>query len=712
MTILLIDCYDSFTFNLKSLIEQATEEKCVAIHNDSFKPDEYESRLVPFLNQFSCIFIGPGPGNPTYSEDVGIIPFVFANSAHIPILGICLGFQVLCYQFGADVEYLKDVKHGQVYKIQVNKEDDDFGLFEGCDNFAGVRYHSIHVRNFTDKLIPLAFTVDEDEVDSKVIMAAKHHKFPFYGVQYHPESICSEMGSTLIKNFYRIVKSMRPTTDVELHDPHTILHEPLFDRLNISISTELQFKRLESVLNPIDIVEIFQRYNQDSLLLNSVSSPGTWSIIGLPINYESKVFTHVRTEDQDVLFTHNWKEDKKEKKNIDSFWKELAAFMRERYYPQNTIDGIEVPFVGGMLGVFSYEEGEFINFQTLESIGKDIPTSKLCFIERFILKQNNSDTYFICSIKAGDDNWLNESLDRLRVSHDAMNNVPNSLKDLTNNLTIVKPTQESYGSKFDQCQTYLKQGDSYELCLTDQTFIHLDREITPWQVYKVLTKRNPAPYSAYLKFDDCVLISSSPERFLEWDNEKVELRPIKGTVKLSDSLTYKQGCEILKSSKEKAENLMIVDLIRHDLYNFLSEVAVPELMIIEQYENILQLVSVIRGSFEGSTYSGIDILSQSLPPGSMTGAPKKRSVELLQRLENNQPRGLYSGVCGYWSVNNHSDWSVVIRSTFHYPNDNKNTESTNCWRIGAGGAITVLSTADGEYEEMAVKLERALQAFE
>lgn len=134
-------------------------------------------------------------------------------------------------------------------------------------------------------------------------------------------------------------------------------------------------------------------------------------------------------------------------------------------------------------------------------------------------------------------------------------------------------------------------------------------------------------------------------------------------------------------------------------------------MSVEEYETIYQLVSVIEGEFTNE-FKGIDVLKNSLPPGSMTGAPKKRSVELLQQIEEQQRRGLYSGICGYWSVNDSADWSVIIRSLFRYADDLELREGFDTYRCGAGGALTVLSNDEGEWDEMLVKLHSVLQLFE
>jgi len=158
---------------------------------------------------------------------------------------------------------------------------------------------------------------------------------------------------------------------------------------------------------------------------------------------------------------------------------------------------------------------------------------------------------------------------------------------------------------------------------------------------------------------------------------------------------------ILKSRKEQAENLMIVDLIRHDLSGVVGagNVEVTKLMAMEEYETVYQLVSVIEGQMPPSSdRTSIDVLAASLPPGSMTGAPKKRSCELLRDIEKRR-RGVYGGVLGYLDVGGGGDFSVVIRTV--------EVKGKNV-RVGAGGAVTTLSTSAGEFEEMLAKRESVL----
>ena len=325
------------------------------------------------------------------------------------------------------------------------------------------------------------------------------------------------------------------------------------------------------------------------------------------------------------------------------------------------------------------------------------------------------------------------------------------------------------------------------MCLTNQAIIEASplKSSTSWPLYLRLRALNPAPFSAYIHLGPLTLLSTSPERFMSWtrptslnDHEAIstcQFRPIKGTVRKQwpgtateepRTVTVAEATAMLSTTKERAENLMIVDLIRHDLHGVVGSgnVTVKELMVIEEYASVFQLVSVIEGTLitplspsalaannEGfptttnnrvhriekvravpTTKSGIDVLAASLPPGSMTGAPKRRSCRLLRSIEEEKPRSIYSGVVGYMCVGGGGDFSVVIRSIFKWDDDDdkknrgrngvgtgekngsggeKETTPRDKWHIGAGGAVTVLSTAEGEWEEMKTKLGSTIGLF-
>ncbi|KAH3666268.1 hypothetical protein OGAPHI_004457 [Ogataea philodendri] len=681
MSILLVDSYDSFTYNLRELIERATGCAVFTVHNDSYQLPAEQDNLDRLISSVDAIVVGPGPGNPEQSHDVGIIPHLYSKYTEIPILGICLGFQSLCLVNGCKIRLLHEPVHGQVSKISLQGES---SLFAGIESgFDSVRYHSIYVSEITDNIVPLAYSEDG------CLMAAQHVTYPHFGVQYHPESICSNMGAEMLSNFGELVQK---TGQKRVADKHLLNVQPLILQFSSSKEFDFQFEKV-SRKETLSVCEI----GDDFLLLNSASVPGKWTIIGFPEPNTSQLITHSQSSGLSVGV---WK-GASEAVNQD-LWPYVSRFMAERKF-QPRIDDPELkdcPFMGGFIGFISYEESAPQDVEPITS--SPIPDTKLCFTERFVATNENHT--FVVSIRPNDDLWIADTTAKLNTLNPSVSasNIP---------AKIEMPDKQQYVESFNKCQEYLHSGDSYELCLTTQCKIHIDNTISPWEVYKSLVSNNPSPYSCYLDFGDAKLLSSSPERFLSWDDEHCQMRPIKGTVKKDSTMTYEKACKLLKIPKELGENLMIVDLIRHDLYQMLNKVEVTKLMSVEEYHTVYQLVSVIEGDLHGSNYSGIDLLKHSLPPGSMTGAPKKRSVELLHELEHQKPRGLYSGVCGFWSVNNRADWSVVIRSLFNYEDDLCSTASSRCFRCGAGGAITVLSTCEGEWDELVLKLNSVLKVF-
>ncbi|CAN3358967.1 aminodeoxychorismate synthase [Diutina catenulata] len=721
--ILLIDSYDSFTNNLVDLIEKTTGDSVVVIHNDSIPPSRYAEFAATSLKQFKFVVIGPGPGHPANDSDAGIIKWLLqhyrtSNEALPPVLGICLGFQAICAAFGCDVRELGKVRHGQVYPLEIQSGSKLFASVDGSQPVEVVRYHSLYVPELVDELEALAHCVDEGE---KVLMAVRHREMPLYGVQYHPESVCSTRGSDLIKDFAQLAGEWSPEPAAEELSRMSVHFDPLVKGgFNQGGECSVWRAEVDAKVGPVDVCDHLKKEGTDFLLLNSASQPGEWSIVGLPMAGESELVTHSVDSGEYVVGT--WGKEGGET-HKGSAWEYWGKQMAERYIPRSQFGG-EAPFEGGYLGLIAYEEGQHIVLPRLPKITDGVcPDMKLVFVERFLLLDHRTHRWYVRSNRADDELWVTEMRANLTsVKPIDLATVPMIVEDLGDStINYELPDFATYKSQFETCQRHLHSGDSYELCLTTASKITVPRSVDPWDIYKVLAlRKNPSPYSCYFEFEDVVLISSSPERFLSWKETKggkvAQLRPIKGTVKNTPDISYEDAVRMLRTPKEMGENLMIVDLIRHDLFQFLDNVQVPQLMTVEEYKTVYQLVSVISGDLpRGSRYTGVDVLRQSLPPGSMTGAPKKRSIELLQEIEAQQPgygrRGVYSGVVGYWSVTDDSDWSVVIRSAFHYRDDLANTQETSLWRIGAGGAITVLSDLMGEWEEMRIKLTSALQAF-
>jgi len=268
-------------------------------------------------------------------------------------------------------------------------------------------------------------------------------------------------------------------------------------------------------------------------------------------------------------------------------------------------------------------------------------------------------------------------------------------------------TKEDYFERLSAIKNQIQRGDCYEINFCQQ--FYADKVLTdPFYLFHQLNKNSPNPFAAFYKLNDKFCLCASPERFLKKTNAEVISQPIKGTSKrnLDNEKIDLELKEYLKNSpKEQSENVMIVDLVRNDLSKFCREgsVEVAELFGIYSFPQVHQMISTIKGTLDNQTH-WTEIIDACFPMGSMTGAPKKRVMELIEEYEST-PRGLFSGSIGYVTPENDFDFNVVIRSIFY--NSTKQKLS-----FKAGGAITHLSEIEKEYEESYLKVQAIIKTLQ
>jgi para-aminobenzoate synthetase component 1 len=267
-------------------------------------------------------------------------------------------------------------------------------------------------------------------------------------------------------------------------------------------------------------------------------------------------------------------------------------------------------------------------------------------------------------------------------------------------------SRHQYLEKVKKLQEHILRGDCYEVCFC-QEFYAEGAQVDPLKTFLKLNTLSPNPFSAFYRLNEKYLMCASPERFLKKIKDEIISQPIKGTSKRSGDSTKdeKEKTVLLNNEKERAENIMIVDLVRNDLSKICEEgsVTVKEFLKIYSFPQVHQMISTIRGQLQKNV-PFTEILSATFPMGSMTGAPKKRAMELIEQYEDAK-RGLFSGSIGYINPSGDFDFNVVIRSILY--NENKKYLS-----IPAGSAITWKSIPEKEYEECVIKIEamkRALQ---
>jgi para-aminobenzoate synthetase component 1 len=281
------------------------------------------------------------------------------------------------------------------------------------------------------------------------------------------------------------------------------------------------------------------------------------------------------------------------------------------------------------------------------------------------------------------------------------------VKDITRAVIIKnRILKEEYISIVRQLQQHILRGDCYEINFCQEFFAE-QAGIDPINAYRALSDISPNPFSALYRLEDKWLLCASPERFLNKQGEKILAQPIKGTSKRifgDDSIDEQKKKELFHSSKDRSENVMVVDLMRNDLSKICEEgtVKVDELYGIYSFPQVHQMISTISGKLKKDTPFS-EIIKATFPMGSMTGAPKKRVMELIEQYEKTK-RGIFSGSLGYISPNGDFDFNVIIRSIMY-------NSSAEYISFQAGSAITFYSDPEKEWEECLLKAEAMKTIF-
>ena len=267
---------------------------------------------------------------------------------------------------------------------------------------------------------------------------------------------------------------------------------------------------------------------------------------------------------------------------------------------------------------------------------------------------------------------------------------------------IARDGERRYKDMIAAAQAHIHDGNSYEVCLTTHLEAHTPEKVDPWTAYTALRRRNPAPFAAFMRLDSLSVCSTSPERFLRIDAAGLmRAEPIKGTRRrdANPEIDAELKADLASSLKDRAENVMIVDLLRNDLSRFAlpESLSVPRLCAIESYATVHQMVSTIEAQLAPGS-SRAQAVAAAFPAGSMTGAPKISTMAILDALESG-PRGIYSGAIGYFSLNAATDLAVVIRTLVLQDTHDGGTHLS----LGIGGAITADSQDEAEWQEIQAK---------
>jgi len=460
---------------------------------------------------------------------------------------------------------------------------------------------------------------------------------------------------------------------------------------------------IDEVSSPLSVSEAFEHFKDRSFsfFLDSGmahESLGRYSFIG------SDPFLILKSRGNDI--TLDWG-DRQERISGNPF--DVLGQMLERYStPQSPAP---IPFTGGAVGYLSYDLCHFIERLPATVVDElRLPECYFAFYDSIIAFDHlKGKTYVVATgFPETDDRRRQDNAKRRSQQLTAIiSQRPSSREPANDKATTTKIqgnfTHKDYVAAVARAREYIAAGDIFQVNLSQRFDVNL--AVAPYELYRRLHHINPAPFACYLNFGEVIVASASPERFLRVDGDLVETRPMKGTrprgrTEEEDDALAK---ELLASVKDRAENVMIVDLERNDLGRVCryGTVKVRELWTLERYATVFQLTSTVEGRLrEGK--SRIDLLKATFPGGSITGAPKVRSMEIIDELEPTK-RSIYTGSIGYLGFDGRMDSSIVIR-TFIVKDGKAYFQ--------VGGGIVWDSDPEAEYQETLDKAKALIQALE
>ena len=679
MKVLLIDNYDSFTFNLYQQIARVSGWEPIVYRNDELTLDEVQD-LKP-----DCIVLSPGPGTPQTPRDFGICRSII-QKLQFPTLGVCLGHQGIGLGFGAKIISSPQPMHGRLSRVN----HDGRSIFRNIPSpFSVVRYHSLVL----EADLPACFDVLAFS-DEGLLMAMRHQHLPFWGVQFHPESVCCEYGDQLICNFLEesVPSHIRSSRNPGKATPT--------DRSNDECSGSVVYRKLDFITNiENSFVSLYSSKSSAFWLGSHHVEPARSRFVymGAADAPGSEIVCYY-VRDQKLSVLKNG--------NTVQYNQDLYKYLNQR---MSSIacksDELPFEFNCGYVGYFGYELKSEAGVQNCHVSA--YPDALLVFATQLLVFDRVEQCMYLVAYcdknqsSSDADAWFDEMETRLWCVGDIL--PPRPIKLSGSGYRLEVPMSQ-YVKDIEVCLERIKQGESYEVCLTNRVLCPPTADTL--DLYRVLSSLNPAPHACYLKFGALVVLSSSPESFLSIDRGGyVNSRPIKGTAaRHSNPIMDKKARNSLgKNEKDFSENLMIVDLLRNDLGRVceIGSVKVSKLMDVEQYSTVYQLVSTIEGQLLPNKTT-IDCLRSAFPGGSMTGAPKLRTLEIIDQLEKSA-RGIYSGSAGFLGLGGGAELNILIRTIVSSPKE---------MMIGTGGAIVGLSDPMAEFEEILLKARAPICAIE
>jgi para-aminobenzoate synthetase len=678
MRLLLLDNHDSFTAILHHYLWELAGERPMLYRNDELTRDALEAL------DFDAAVLSPGPGHPANVRDFGVCRDLLELFPHKPVLGVCLGMQGLAHFAGARVVPWADALHGRPSHIVHNGT----GLFRGIPpEFTAIRYHSLVV---DPESLPANVSVTARAKEDGQIMSIAFADRPWFGAQFHPESLGTQYGMEFLANFLDRAKPDRRRPQKLSADPA----QATDGRKDVPNAA-----RNGSDVDPIPYVELAWRDPAETFVRFFKTASPTSAVFwldGAQARPDSGWPSTVMGRGEKIVTVEK-----------DA----SAASMRRLFGVPRAVRNCPWPgYRGGPVGQFDYEWNAIDATETRNapaSVNASSTVGRWMVPEGWLAFDHETQHAYAAWEGSAPPQWL-------RAVIDAWNTAPTSdgtRVGSSQKSEITLPpyedwspsmTEAQYTENVLRLQEAIARGETYEACLTHAFSVASDADAL--EVFLRLRARNPAPYAAFLAFPDVRILSASPELFLEMtDGGVLRSRPIKGTRRRGGDATSDRAlrADLQSSEKDAAENRMITDLTRNDLARVcaVGSIEVPAFLEIEEHPAVFQLVSEVRGRLAGG-FDRWDALAACFPGGSMTGAPKERTMEILRSVENG-PRRVYSGALGYLTDGGAFTFSMVIRTL---------VEAGGLWRVGCGGAVLIDSDPTAEWREATVKARSVLDA--
>lgn len=697
MKILLIDNYDSFTFNVYQYLKELTDEV------EFYRNNQITLSEIKTMNP-DLIVLSPGPKAP---KDAGIcIDIIQQFQGDIPIFGICLGHQAINEAFGGKTTYAKELVHGKKSQIISLHR----GIMKHFDSFYATRYHSLAV---SEADLPDCLEITCKTNDGE-IMGLKHRTYMIEGVQFHPESILTEQGKKMLRLFIQNIPEKKE------HFPKKI--EKKKPCTNHYASTEQPALKIRQVINKFPLKNNFEDFfqsiyahypSEEIFLMDSAAGPNTDkenSLIGLFPQFDLTLKHNkmkLITEDENIkkMFIEQFQELYCPEKDyfllpkgrrFSEIFKKIKII-----FATHSDDSTEKQYYSnGLAGFFSYEYLHHLEAIPRENHAPyDVPDIHLTYYSTLIDYAINTGTIKIIG------NFINEAaketyeqfltklplFTKAQFSKKHLTTLENdSLEPFT---TLVQ--KEKYLKDVKRAKNYIKNGDIFQVQLGTRFTIETD--VSALKLFNMIRTISPSPYMFLWERAGISLIGNSPEMQLKIKDHLIVSRPIAGTSKgkgKNQEERQKVIADLITSEKEQAEHVMLVDLARNDISKVseTGSVKVNKLMTVEEYHNVFHMTSTVTGKLI-DTADSLAIFEDSFPAGTLSGAPKIRAMEIIQELEQDE-RGPYGGAFGFFDFSGDINSAIIIRTIMKI-------DKTLTFQASAG--IVADSVAEEEWNEIFYK---------